>query len=68
MNKKLRLKENNFNEIIEVFRHASSIASVAINEIYNTKFITELKSDNTPVTKADVESHKIIVNILKEFS
>ncbi len=66
MNKKLRLKEKNFNEIIEVFRHASSIASVAINEIYNTKFITELKSDNTPVTKADVESHKIIVNILKK--
>ena len=44
MNKKLRLKEKNFNEIIEVFRHASSIASVAINEIYNTKFITELNS------------------------
>ncbi len=58
MNEKLELKENNYKEVIDIFREAATKASKVINDIYSTNFGTELKSDNTPVTKADIESNK----------
>ena len=66
MNEKLELKENNYKEIIDIFREAATKASKVINDIYSTNFETELKSDNTPVTKADIESNKIILKILRK--
>ena len=66
MNEKLELKENNYKEVIDIFREAATKASKVINDIYSTNFETELKSDNTPVTKADIESNKIILKILRK--
>ena len=66
MNEKLELKENNYKEITDIFREAATKASKVINDIYSTNFETELKSDNTPITKADIESNKIILKILRK--
>ena len=40
-------------------------ASKAIMEIYETEFSVELKEDESPLTKADLASHEIIVEGLK---
>ena len=42
-------------------------AGDAIMEIYNTDFAVEYKDDNSPLTKADLASHNIIVDELKKF-
>ena len=55
MSGKLQLKENNYNEVIGIFREAANKASKVINEIYQTNFKKEFKLDQTPLTKADIE-------------
>ena len=57
--------EKQLNKMIE----ASYAAEVKIKEIYNTDFVVEIKSDDSPVTKADKIADKLIREILsKEFS
>jgi 3'(2'), 5'-bisphosphate nucleotidase len=41
-------------------------AAGRVLEIYNDDFETSLKEDKSPVTLADIESHKIITHILSE--
>ncbi len=36
-----------------------------IMEVYNTSFTVELKDDRSPLTKADKESHRVIMEFLK---
>ncbi len=53
-------------ELLEIAQRASSEASKVILGIYNSEdFGVDLKSDNSPLTKADRASHEIIVNHLK---
>jgi 3'(2'), 5'-bisphosphate nucleotidase len=37
-----------------------------IIEIYNTDFTTEKKDDNSPITQADIESNKILKDVLEK--
>lgn len=43
---------------------AAERASVAVMEIYNHEFTAEKKSDDSPITKADIESNRIIKETL----
>jgi 3'(2'), 5'-bisphosphate nucleotidase len=56
-------------EELEIAIGAALKASEAIMEIYNSKdFEVELKSDNSPLTKADKGAHEIIVSYLENSS
>ncbi len=48
------------NELIKIALSASIEAGKAILKIYNTEFSFEKKSDDSPITIADKESHNII--------
>ena len=41
-------------------------AGEKIIEIYNTDFTTEKKDDNSPITQADIESNKILKDVLEK--
>ena len=41
-------------------------AGEKILEVYETDFSTEKKDDNSPITQADIESNKILKNVLGE--
>ena len=41
-------------------------AGEKIIEVYNTEFSTEKKDDNSPITQADIESNKILKEVLEE--
>ena len=67
MPKKNTIKNYNFEEITEIFRFASNKAASKILEIYECDQVTKkIKKDNTPLTKADIESNRIIIEILKK--
>ena len=67
MSKKNTIKNHNFEEITEIFRFASNKAASKILEIYECDQVTKkIKKDNTPLTKADIESNRIIIEILKK--
>ena len=67
MSKKTKIKNHNFEEITEIFRYASSKAASKVLEIYQSdQLIKQIKEDNTPLTKADIESNRIIIEILKK--
>jgi len=46
---------------------AANNASRSILDLYNTPFKVRFKNDNSPLTLADKNSHKIIENILKNY-
>ncbi len=57
----------NLDQLLKIAREASSEASKAILEVYNSEeFDLELKGDNSPLTKADKVSHQIIETHLKD--
>ena len=67
MPKKNTIKNHNFEEITEIFRFASNKAASKILEIYECDQVTKkIKKDNTPLTNADIESNRIIIEILKK--
>ena len=67
MSKKNKIKNHNYAEIAEIFRFASNKAATKILEIYECDELTKkIKKDNTPLTKADIESNRIIIEILKK--
>ena len=41
-------------------------AGEKIIEIYNTDFTTEKKDDDSPITQADIESNKILKEVLEK--
>jgi 3'(2'), 5'-bisphosphate nucleotidase len=53
-------------QLLETARHAALRAGEAILEVYATAFDVQQKTDNTPVTEADLASERIIVAMLTE--
>ena len=43
---------------------AAKKASLAVMEVYNEEFTSQLKEDDSPITKADLQSNEIIKKIL----
>jgi 3'(2'), 5'-bisphosphate nucleotidase len=57
----------NHSKYIPIFFHAAFRAGRKILEIYNSNdFEVKLKSDNSPLTQADIESHTLIKKTLME--
>ena len=55
------------NNLLEIAIKASLVAGKRIMEIYNNEdFEVDFKTDNSPLTKADLASHKIIMDFLKD--
>jgi 3'(2'), 5'-bisphosphate nucleotidase len=50
--------------VISIAKHAG----VAIMQVYATDFDVKNKSDNSPLTKADLAAHDVIVNALKQLT
>ncbi len=48
-------------QLLKVARRAALAAGEAILEVYATAFDVQQKTDNTPVTEADLASERIIV-------
>jgi len=55
-------------EMIESVKDIACLAGDAIMDIYNTNFDFQLKDDNSPLTKADEISNKIILESIKEIT
>jgi len=58
------MNREHINKVIEI----SIDAGKAIMDIYKTDFDAEKKADNSPLTKADLLSHKIISESLKDLT
>ncbi len=66
--KSLRFHDENYKEVSEILVHIVSKASIKVNEIYSTNKIRfKKKIDNSPVTTADTESNRIIINELNKY-
>ena len=53
---------------LEIAKKAAVLAGQAIIEIYNSgDFGVEVKSDDSPLTKADKASNRIIVDMMREY-
>ena len=64
----MKINSNDFEDITGFLRDISKKASKKILEIYNHSFDVKKKLDDTPITKADLESNDIICKSLeKEF-
>lgn len=56
-----------YNELLQIALNASKEAGEAIMDIYNSDdFGVEIKSDESPLTKADTQAHEIIKSHLKQ--
>lgn len=54
-------------ELLKIARRASEHASAEILKIYETDdFGVDIKSDNSPLTKADQKAHEVILSYLEE--
>ena len=62
----MKINSNDFKDITEILRDVSKKASKKILEIYNLSFEVKKKIDDTPITKADLESNDIICKSLKK--
>ncbi|MDH5229215.1 MAG: 3'(2'),5'-bisphosphate nucleotidase CysQ [Gammaproteobacteria bacterium] len=62
------MSNEGFSQYLEPVVSLSEQAAHAILEIYNTDFDVEHKKDNTPLTKADMAAHRIIVDGLKKLT
>lgn len=57
----------NYSKELEIAKKAAVLAGKAIMDIYTSgDFDTQLKSDHSPLTKADKASNRIIVDMLRE--
>ena len=64
----MKINSNDFKDITEFLRDISKKASNKILDIYNHSFDVKKKLDDSPITKADLESNDIICKSLeKEF-
>ena len=62
----MKINANNYTEVTEILKEISSLASKKINEIYSDDFKEFRKKDNSPVTVADIESNRIIIDKLSK--
>ena len=64
----MKINSNDFKDITEFLRDISKKASNKILDIYNHSFDVKKKLDDSPITKADLESNDLICKSLeKEF-
>ena len=64
----MKINSNDFKDITGFLRDISKKASNKILDIYNHSFDVKKKIDDSPITKADLESNDIICKSLeKEF-
>ncbi len=62
------IKKNDYKYLVNLLLEISKLACDQILQIYGTKFSHTKKSDNSPLTLADLNSHKIITeNLSKKF-
>ena len=62
----MKINANNYTEVTEILKEISSLASKKINEIYSDNIKEFRKKDNSPVTVADIESNRIIIDKLSK--
>ena len=62
----MKINTNNYAEVTEILKEVSSLASKKINEIYSDDIKEFRKEDNSPVTVADIESNRIIIDKLSK--
>ena len=62
----MKINANNYAEVTEILKEISSQASKKINEIYSDDIKEFRKKDNSPVTVADIESNRIIIDKLSK--
>ncbi len=62
----LEKRRENFKRLMMDCLLAALQAGEAILEVYNTDFEVEEKEDNSPLTLADMQSHRIITDILSD--
>jgi len=62
----LKINTNNYAEVTEILQEISTLASKKINEIYSDDIKEFRKEDNSPVTVADIESNRIIIDKLSK--
>ena len=62
----MKISTNNYAEVTEILQEISRLASKKINEIYSDDFKEFKKEDNSPVTVADIESNRIIIDKLSK--
>ncbi len=62
------MTEGQLDQVIRSMQASIIEASKEIMRIYNEGFDVEIKSDNSPVTKADLASNRIIKEHLKQYS
>ena len=61
------IKKSDYKYTVNVLLNISKLACEEILNIYNNNFLYTKKSDNSPLTLADINSHKIIINYLTEY-
>lgn len=59
---------NDVRELVDIFLEAARLASADIMAIYGTDFVVESKSDQSPVTEADLAAETAILNHLSDNS
>ena len=62
----MKINKNNYAEVTEILQDISTLASKKINEIYSDDIKEFRKEDNSPVTVADIESNRIIIDKLSK--
>ncbi len=62
------MAEKNYHQYTASVIEIAKNAGVAIMDIYETDFDVVKKSDNSPLTQADVAAHKLIVAALKQLT
>ena len=62
----MKINTNNYAEVTEILQEISTLASKKINEIYSDDIKEFRKEDNSPVTVADIESNRIIIDKLSK--
>lgn len=56
----------NKSEYLEKALLASIMAGEVIMSVYGSKFLVDFKEDKSPLTQADIRSHEVIIQILKD--
>jgi len=62
------MRDQNYQQYLDAVIAIAKDAGEAIMQVYATDFDVEKKSDNSPLTQADLAAHTVIVSALKELT
>lgn len=62
------MENKNYHQYLDAVIQIAMDAGAAIMEVYETDFDVENKSDNSPLTQADLAAHDLIINALKQLA